>query len=297
MKNTIKPKTLLLIGNGFDIACGYATSYSEFVKNKLFADLIEKGNNLCRHIQSVKEMQNWVDLEVELYNYSQKITRENRININISKEFELEFSALSKALQEYLTSINATKNRIIPPYIENLVRKWGDENEIYTICFNYTKFFNLVGQDYIYKLNKKYKSVHGYVDPLNFKPKNTIVLGIDDSMVVVPEHSFLYKSSNPVLNIMGVEEFISSSEKFIVFGCSLGCTDEWYYKKIFTQKNKIFEVYYYGDHEKYIILHRIRLLSGGNLLDFKSSNELRLIDSSDIGKLIAPSVSDQFISN
>lgn len=282
-----RPNTLLFIGNGFDIACGYATKYSEFVEDETFKNLIQN-NNLCIHINNVNTIQQWVDLETELYNYSLKIVEEGGITEESSKQFKQEFFDLSFALQNYIASINSTKNIGISSNAgKTMIQKWNNENNIIsTICFNYSKFFYLQSQEELLKENRELRKVHGNISPGEFNQENTIVLGIDDSMKVNPAHSFLYKSSNDVLEIMGVVELIKSSEKYIVFGCSLGCTDEWYFKKIFTQKGEIFEIYYHGEEEKYEILHRIRLLSGGNLSDFKDSNTLILVDCSDNSKFI-----------
>lgn len=111
----------------------------------------------------------------------------------------------------------------------------------------------------------------------------SIVLGIDDLMKVEPSHGFIYKSLNSNTYINGVCDEIASAEKYIIFGCSLGCTDEWYFREIFSQKGKSFEVYYYGDRGKIEILERIKILSDG-ALNLRNEN-LKLYDSSNLAEL------------
>ncbi len=278
----MEKETLLLIGNGFDVAHGYRTKYVNFVNSEFFKAL--EGGYFHTHIINVLKDENcrWVDLEIELYNYSLKLTE----NYECATEtFKQEFFNLSKALQDYLTSLNATEPVGNPtPEISKLIELWTKyENIVATICFNYSQFFSLECQDEYSPIQGGIKKVHGKVYPLRGNTNNSIVLGIDDSMAVNPLHNFLYKSHNENLQIEGIGDLIMSAEKYIIFGCSLGCTDEWYFRKVFSQKGKTFEVYYYGEKEKYEILNRIHILSGGTM-DLSNDN-LKLYDSSNLSEL------------
>lgn len=283
-------KTLLFIGNGFDVACDYATKYIEFVNDDKFKKLLQEGSDLCEYIERVKEKRNWVDLETELFNYSLSITAEYGENNQVEAEkFKREFLDLSEALQNYIISIQTTRERNSYKLVDmdNIVRLWCGYNNISAVvCFNYSQFFFISTVNKHYIKNTAVVQVHGGVSPGMSEAENDIkiVLGIDESMKVEPLHSFLYKSSNPNYRIEGISDLIKSADKYIIFGCSLGCTDEWYFKKAFTQKNKTIEVCYYGETERLNMLNNIRYLSG-NLSDFRSDNALIMYDCSDLKKL------------
>lgn len=71
-------KTLIIVGNGLDLATGHKTSYSDFVKSENFKELINSNNHLARFLLDKKNIQNWIDLEMELYNYSITLTEYNK---------------------------------------------------------------------------------------------------------------------------------------------------------------------------------------------------------------------------
>jgi hypothetical protein len=64
--------TAIIVGSSFDLAYGYATRYSDFIASHYFKDLLCR-NKLAQYINVVQEITNWVDMEVEIGNYSRKI--------------------------------------------------------------------------------------------------------------------------------------------------------------------------------------------------------------------------------
>jgi len=252
--------TLILLGNGFDVAYEFQTKYCEFIASEYFQNLLSS-NSLCKKIQSVKEHKNWVDLETELYNYSLALTKD--------------YGSEGEEAEENIKRAN--KGKTDPSFDKIIDEYWLPLSaNTHIISFNYTaysltKFASLL-------TNKNINQVHASVNYNLADKKDTIVLGIDESMKVSKLHSFLYKSHDPNINIREFPELVNKANRYIIYGCSLGETDEWYFKQIFKQKGKLFEVYYYGDNEDEII-SRIHELSG-SLSDFKESNTLRMYDAS-----------------
>jgi hypothetical protein len=68
-------KTLLFIGNGFDIAFDGKTSYKNFVESKQFRELQINNNQLANFIYEKFDANDkkWVDVEIEIGNYSKKL--------------------------------------------------------------------------------------------------------------------------------------------------------------------------------------------------------------------------------
>lgn len=105
------PKTLLIVGNGYDLACGYATSYNDFIDSNNFKELIENNSNLCKYIKNKRGIQGWADVEEELYNYSINLTKiKGPNNKEENKLFYCEFLSLRSALQSYITEQNVTRD-------------------------------------------------------------------------------------------------------------------------------------------------------------------------------------------
>ena len=79
LANTGKNKdtrSIIILGNGFDVALGYPTKYSQFYENSdLLRDYANKGNTLCKHILENVEGELWSDLERGLYQYSLHLTK------------------------------------------------------------------------------------------------------------------------------------------------------------------------------------------------------------------------------
>lgn len=271
-------KTVILIGNGFDKALGYKTGYGDFIKSSYFQKI--STSHLCKKIIEKKTIQKWVDVEEELFEYAKNIS-----NINAKdtwRFFKSEYDSLSGALFNYLkyevpetiSTPNSSIMQLVKTWNIDEQNRHGDKlSKVDVLCFNYTSYCLDTFSEWC---NVKY--VHGSLD------NKSIILGVDDiyHTELEPELSFIIKSGFNDINISGVSDILESAERFIIFGCSLGKTDFWYYNKIFNdKKNKSFEIYYHGDSEAELMKRRIRDYAG-NLSDFKSYNELKLYNSANL---------------
>ncbi|MGL4367237.1 MAG: AbiH family protein [Brevinemataceae bacterium] len=269
-------KTVILIGNGYDVALGYKTSYKDFVESKYFDEI--RSSSLCQRILKTTKIQNWIDLELEILEYAKELSSNfNHLYVPILKK---EYNELCDKLTDYLkfgANISSSSDSIIKALQNIWWKEFGNNNsdKPIIICFNYTHHCNNGFSNWC-----DVKYVHGTIN------LNKIVLGVDEISYksIHPELSFILKSGADDLNVSGISDIILNADKFIIFGCSLGESDHWYYDKIFkNKKGKHYEVYYYKDDEKEKIINRIRLYAG-NLSDFKSNNVLNLFDSSDLAK-------------
>ena len=67
--------SIVIVGNGFDVALGIETRYSQFYeKSQDLRDYANNGNSLCQHILANIKDGYWSDLESGLYHYSLAIT-------------------------------------------------------------------------------------------------------------------------------------------------------------------------------------------------------------------------------
>lgn len=266
----INIKTLLLIGNGYDLSFGMKTSYRNFVQSELFKKILPQ-NKLASYIYNSFAENNykWVDVEIELAKYSQYLSKGE---IDDSK-LEENFRELSNTLKEYLQNHTGGKEN---SKMKKCIREWYEYAEsnknIEVISFNYT---HKVTTDFFndYKIHVNY--IHGRIT-------DNIVLGVDESSNLAPRHRFLYKSYNPNIQIKEVLDKITSANHFIIFGCSIGETDEFYFKNVFkSTSKKTFQIYYYGEDEEINIKNRIESITG-NMTTFISNNDVTFINSKEL---------------
>ena len=250
-----KVDTLIIIGNGFDVANYFPTKYIDFIASSYFLSLL-KSNMLSQYIHHKKEIQKWVDVEIELANYSNLLWEQYNGIIPAEKttRFEQEFLELREALFHYIA--NVQRSSITNPAMEALVEKWLDElvrenKSAYILDFNYNivdyRFFSRHTSIQRFFYNGNPNQVHGIASP---NRGNKIVLGVDKTNIKCIEHSFLIKEYNQHTHDMGYFESVETASKVIIFGCSLGRTDYRYFKSLFTrEKCKLFEIYCYGKQE------------------------------------------------
>jgi|GEM_PF-3649694 hypothetical protein len=270
-----KSKTTLFIGNGYDVAYGFKTSYTDFLSSKNFDYQVNSGNKLCAFIKEQQKKGDWVDIEICLYDYSKTISPGDVTRI---KNFKSDYSILCKAIISYLkTAVQGISNE----RLRNLQREWcANYPNMDVISFNYTPMLDSNLRILGFKGTTKY--VHGTISYDDDDVSDSIVLGIDGTMKVEEPFSFLYKAANSNINIRNIKQIINSSNNYIIYGCSMGITDRWYFKDIFTSKDKNVTLYYYGQENKTKIINRIIDLSNDSLADFKSLNTLNILDSKKI---------------
>lgn len=246
-----KPPAILFVGNGYDRALGYNTSYRDFYNSNFFKTLLDQKNGICiqidKEMQEKKTLELWSDLETGLYEYSIQITRKYEVgNEEVARKFKGEFDELKKALFGYLNKEQKAKQPIGSSWqIDRLQKEWKKLN-CQLITFNYTGILPIEWMEpNLYNPDKTYDNRHityqheSMYNPgqSHDNPYDRIVLGIDDVCQEVEQlHNFLYKSNQSRFSIDRLKEFLDEKDVFIVFGCSMGLSDAVYYKMLFDKK-------------------------------------------------------------
>ena len=243
-----------VIGKGFDIAKGFDTSYEAYYnylnnnksKYPYIDDIIESINKYKSNIGDI----NWSDFEEGLLEYISK----NNKNISIN-DCKKKISACIKALNDFLRNIDSEleskntpvgiSNEIYTPFffceVENkkiIVKKgnYGSKNNISVVSLNYTRICDRYFGTYPYRLI----SLHGRVD------LTPIVLGIDNQNQFDLERidkKYTDELSEYICKNIVVKNHLSETndefktilsltELFVIYGTSLGRTDESLWKKI-----------------------------------------------------------------
>lgn len=288
-------KSLIFIGNGFDVAHGYKTRFKDFYENRKKELLFgaENGNALFRHIIDRITEEYWKDLEKGLYDYSIELTNKNKEgDCQSAKQFEKEFIELKKLLFDYLQSPPKEELKDLGWKIKALSDEWL-KLDSHVVSFNYTYLAsactNSSKNDSLWLSfdPKEITYQHGMISnplPNRANTYEDIVVGIDETQKVEELHSFLYKTSQKISSVYQLTQKIREADVFIIYGCSMGDSDRFYFKSLFDKRriNKRYIVYGYGEEEKKR-LQKIMNEYIGELNVFQDdfhNNEIKIIDSS-----------------
>ena len=291
--------SMIFIGNGFDVAHGYKTGYNDFYNNcDELKKLATSGNLLCKHILDNIKGDLWQDLECGLYEYSKMLTAQNGEGDKLSAErFKKEFKELRSAMFFYIKKVIGESVSGNPGYsVGKLSEEWM-RLECQIVSFNYSHIVAAYSSDahlhsyglsfnadkLIYQHGSSYNADRGWDNTAD-----SIVLGIDENQKVEKSHSFLYKSIQNVYNVNELIHSIDNKDVYIVYGCSMGASDAFYFKELFgkNKKNKIFIIYGYKDEAMDLIKENIIEYTGGiNPFKADNNNEVFFIDSSKMDAL------------
>lgn len=305
-------KTVIILGNGFDLSLGLPTSYSSLVKGEQFEAEVSNGNKLACYLKEKSaKTTNWHGFEEELLNY----VNERKPDAD---DLYDEFSSLKKAVKSYYAYVD--NNCLCKPGIgsDMLINNYGSrlqtpQDELLVINFNYTSSVDRViyesagkiggamltglkilenllalmyafnGKDYRSSLNHiREAHPHGDVE-------HDIVLGISDYEELDEEYIFLKKSATMNFSPGFTEKDLFAANKIIIFGHSLGVPDQHYFRELFYLQSQMesgskrFIFYYYGEKERLNLMKVLDRMTGRQLGQFQMNNNVSFIDSSTIG--------------
>lgn len=285
--------TLVFVGNGFDVAHGYKTRYKDFYSGcDELNKLANNDNLLCQHILDHIKGEMWQDLECGLFEYSKILTAQHNEGNKVSSErFKKEFQELRNALFYYIknaTNVSVSNNNP-GRQVALLSKEWMRLN-YRMVSFNYSAIVasyttdsetNSSGLSFNpNKLIYQHGSIYNFESVLD-NAADRIVLGIDDSQRVEKAHSFLYKSTQNIYNVYDLLKTIEDNAVYIVYGCSMGDSDAFYFRNLFDEnkRDRTFIIYGYGKDGVYSIKERVFEYAGG-LNDYiaKTNNEVFFID-------------------
>lgn len=224
-------KTVLVLGNGFDLDLGLKTRYSDFAKSEHWSNLFDKNveksksYSLLKYLNDRKEKDCWFDIEQSLFEYASVKTKD--IFIHDLETDKREFRLICDSLGRYLDSQVETpklinRNSIALQLIQELFHFDGLDKLIYS--FNFTpvkKIMNFF--DIFHVENVNY--VHGDNE------QKSLILGIDVKSLdeIIPEYSFLIKSNSLNYKPSNIEYDMIYAKDVFIFGHSLNMIDAVYF--------------------------------------------------------------------
>lgn len=245
-----KYRSLLVIGNGFDLNLGLPTTYRNFIEScifkKMYVKRLQKKKtqkiqqpSLIDYLYGKKFYERWYDIEQALLEYVSR--RPDGSFVNNIKQDRDDYSCICKTLIEYLSSLfksnklfdvgNTAAAKVLNSFLFR-------DSLIYS--FNYTPIDLIINALTFgdYSSNEK-TCMHGEIKADSiFKGNvhdNSIILGIetDDLGSIAPGYSFMIKSNNPTYKSTLLATDLLVSREVVFFGHSLNKMDFGYFDQYF----------------------------------------------------------------
>lgn len=249
---------LYVLGNGFDIAQGLKTKYRDFYPyyishNSSHSEIIK---SMCNEIN--ENICSWSDMEVAFGKYTANIPKEN---------IEEVFYNISDSLREYLINeqkrfdltqmkLSKIEHNLMHPYMPLYSRDYSEiqgqmdcERKSHTIdivTFNYTDVLDRIFPEKDKQLlnSSQVPYYFGSLYHLHGGLNDTIILGVDNvSQVSNKDYAddlvigdFLIKpqsnENTRSLSAYKGKQLISTADIIVIYGCSIGITDAYWWKLI-----------------------------------------------------------------
>lgn len=248
-------KTLLVLGNGFDLDLGLKTSYADFINSDFLVGC--ENNSLINEIKEKYKEANWIDIELFLRDYAFKHqdggeehqSGDEEHQSGDEEQIREEFDELRERLNFYMHSgkfliynrdvsgvYHYDKDSTAAKVLLHVLSKDNATN-IYT--FNYTDMTDVI-ESLKRDSNSRFETpsdnqityVHGKETGNIENGDIRIVLGFDDTPEI-KGFSFMKKPFNKHYKA-GITNALKEAEYIIFFGLGYGICDSPYFKKFFS---------------------------------------------------------------
>lgn len=228
---------VFIVGNGFDLALGLPTRYSDFAKSKFWPvsefaeqkrDYLAQKNytSLETYLDGKRDLGTWFDLEQELYIYSRKTKFSNNITNNEQpddiKNNVAYFELLQTRMCEYIQSVQNNFKQfhydVARDVLEAIVDN-GFFNSKYS--FNYTELPPIPNHNNIECIH-----LHGSVKD------RSAILGVDEKKLR-DGYDKLIKTSSKYYRSHDMYNALSFANEVVIFGVSFGDIDYSYFDRFF----------------------------------------------------------------
>ena len=281
----------LIIGNGFDLDLGLATTYRQFASSELWpiTNLDFLGSPLAQKLEEERNRNSWFDIENILWQYArEKELSDSELASAIfgSEQRDREvFNRVSDALMKYIQvqelakpKVDSVAARVYKAIVEN-----GYFDRI--ISFNYTDL-NKIGSN-LGCPDVQYSHVHGSVKD------GHVILGIADNNAVRRGYQYMYKTSDTFYKSSNIRFSLQNAEEVVFFGHSLGLQDYHYFQQFFlkqsgdslSEEDSIKITFFTRDaNSQEDMNNRLRDMIREKMNNFRDNNQVQFIRTADSNK-------------
>lgn len=215
---------VLVLGNGFDLSVGLKTAYIDFFNSKYWP-FAGKKSSMAVYLNNRFNYENWVDVEAALGDFATyPITGPQEVAEN-----EEGFDLLKKHFNKYICNQQKTFTPNNDAYGARLLRAFIDDRGLmdYIFTFNFTDL-SVVSRRLGIKRRFSYNHIHGR------STDGSAILGVGDSVKLVPRLDFMYKSFSRFYSPPLIIPALLEASRVIIYGVSLGPVDYQYFDDFFT---------------------------------------------------------------
>ena len=234
-------KTVIVIGNGFDLDLGWDTSYEKFFKTHYGSKPVtEKDDSLIQYIiNHAGEKDTWYDLEKMLSDYCVLKSKEERTEqqlIDDSHDYQELRSKLKKFIAEGTSkpaNPNSLAYKILKKCIESSkTHQSSPEYAPAIFSFNYSDLGKVVSQ-IDPKAKFSYHAVHGTLE------RDNIIFGFNNRSDIKREYRCYQKSHDDSYESHDILPALMDASGIIFFGMSMGDIDGAYYAEVLRQTSVV----------------------------------------------------------
>lgn len=273
----------LILGNGFDLSLGLATSFQDFLNSeewRTVKPIADEKHSLINYIKQ-NSSENWHDLEITLLQYAK-----HHKNVELKEELnniKMEYSEIVSSLCDYLKRIIYNLRKCKDPKIFSdtfafsFMRKYfvySNNNPVYT--FNYTPldfFIQIITPSTFFH---KYQYIHGSLE-------NNIILGFecDDISMINKDLSFMIKTNSSSYIACDVTDAMFHANRVYIYGHSLNQIDSGYFQRFFSicakeKKEKEITIITKDERSDVIIRDNIRNM-GVSMIELLSNTHVEFL--------------------
>lgn len=276
------PKTVVILGNGFDIDLGMHTTYMQFAKSDYWpfnGKVYDLEGTLGRFLNDKRDIEKWLNLEEALGEYA-NIKKSNQ-NIEEDKSC---YNLLVNKLYEYIENEQETFTFGSGVPAGKVLLDKIKEKDYHIYSFNYTNLYKLAKKMFIDLAPERINYIHGSLKD------NDIILGTGDVCDLPEEYYWLYKSFNPHYQSNKLVEDLADADEVFIFGHSLGRNDHDYiydfFQRAITKRDSRFvpegyerikiRIFTKDESSEFGIKTQLRTLTNKHLIGLYAHCDLRI---------------------
>ena len=191
-----------------------------------------------------------------------------------SLSFREEFKALRAALVEYISNLDYSQINT-DCEAAKILYSYADKENVCVLDFNYTESISRLLSTV--EFNVEHIKIHGSA----YEKK--IVFGVHDNARIEDEHVFLRKAvSGAIFKDQSVGKIMrSASKSVVVFGHSLGITDNTQFEAFFNLKSNekccAIDIHYHSEDSYYDLYQNIDYMTVNKLQAFSFRHDFKMI--------------------
>ena len=264
---------VFIIGNGFDLDLKLKTKYIDFWQSEQFAEYRKKYSGLIYFLNSkANDKSTWFDIESLIREY---VHTED----NYAGRDKLQFEQIRNSLAAYLENEVVVRKLSESSFAAQVLRVIVEVGFESIYSFNYTDLHK-IAEKLVITQHFDYRDIHGR------SSDSSLILGINDTVNVVDNYEFAYKTFSPYYHSVPIKFDLEDADDVVIFGLAMGDIDYPYFQDFFrnlcdpenNRKNaKRVTIFTYDESSRMDILRQLRVMNEKRVNYMFGQNEFEFI--------------------